>query len=162
MNSDVCEQLIHFLDAEGELDCENAPEEVKKWLEPLSLPMTLLRFMQCDWPQADCQLAAISIHSSQTMYDDSFTPILVKFGFLNIGSGPNGDLLLIDFTRRDCVPGFIPLSEWDQKSDPEHFFQPIARSLAGFLYRVAEKRYLPCDYYAAKAFNQFLIEERAI
>ena len=60
-----------------------------------------------------------------------------------------------------CVPGFVSHDElWeDEASNPRDCFQPIARSLESLLFRLAEERYIPTDYYAARAFNEFLAEE---
>jgi hypothetical protein len=72
---------------------------------------------------------------------------------------PNGDWLVIAFAKLGCIPGFITHEEWDQESSPASFFEPIAKSMESLLYRIAEGRYIPTDYYAAKPFNDFLREE---
>lgn len=149
--------MNHF--DEGELECGHAPEAVKAWLESLDLPMEFLRFMQWNWPQREGQLAHLRILSSQDIRDDEHSERLASAGFLLMGSAPNGDWLVVDFRRRACVPGFITHEEWDQETDPRNLFEPIARSLESLLYRIAEQRYIPTDYYAAKPFNEFLREE---
>ena len=158
MRGDVCRELINHLD-DGELACGHAPQDVKDWFESLKLPMELLRFMQWNWPQEDGQLAHLSILSSRNLKDDDFSARLAEAGFLLIGAAPNGDWLVVDFGKGVCSPGFITHEEWDQESDPRKFFEPIARSLESLLYRIAEKKYIPTDYYAAKPFNEFLREE---
>ena len=126
--------------------------------------MGLLRFMQWDWPQSDCQIAHVSIKSSASFYADEATAPLLKHKFLNVGSAPNGDTFVIDFSTDACVPGFITHEEWshlsDEPQDPRLFFQPIGRTFESFLYRAVEGRYIPTDYYAAKEFNRFLTDER--
>jgi hypothetical protein len=158
MRGDVCSELIQHLD-DGTLECGHAPQDVKDWLESLNLPMELLRFMQWRWPQQDCQIAHLSILSSRSIKDDDFAEPLAKAGFLLIGSAPNGDWLVIAFAKLGCIPGFITHEEWDQESSPASFFEPIAKSMESLLYRIAEGRYIPTDYYAAKPFNDFLREE---
>jgi hypothetical protein len=158
MRGQVCSELIQHLD-DGTLECGHAPQDVKDWFETIDLPMELLRFMQWRWPQQDCQIAHLSILSSRNIKDDDFSVSLAKARFLLIGSAPNGDWLVIDFSRPGCPPGFVTHEEWDQESDPKPLFEPIARSLESFLYRIAEGRYIPTDYYAAKPFNDFLREE---
>ena len=120
--------------------------------------------MQWDWPQADCQIAHISIQSSTSFYADEATSPLLKHKFLNVGSAPNGDTFVIDFSNEACTPGFITHEEWspwdNELQDPRQFFQPIGRTFDSFLYRVVEGKYLPTDYYAAREFNKFLADER--
>ena len=164
MNHSLCREFIQHLDQDESLKSGYAPEHIKNWFEELGLPMDLLRFMQWDWPQTDCQIAHIAIQSSTSLHADEVTAHLLKHKYLNVGSAPNGDWFVIDFSTDACVPGFITPGEWspwsDEPQDPHQFFQPIARTFDSFLYRVVEGRYLPTDYYAAKEFNAFLKEER--
>jgi hypothetical protein len=39
-------------------------------------------------------------------------------------------------------------------------YEPIAKSLESFFHKILENRYLPTDYFSAKAYNTFLDEER--
>ena len=158
MRADVCRELLIHLD-KGELQCGHAPKPVQKWLEKIKLPTDFLRFMQWYWPQQDGQLAHLTILSSSSIKSDDSAELLASAGFLLIGAAPNGDSLVVDFGKRACVPGFITHEEWDQESKPREFFEPIARSFESLLYRLAEGRYVPTDYYAAKPFNVFLREE---
>jgi hypothetical protein len=163
MNHSLCREFISHLDQDGSLKSGYAPKKIATWLEQLGLPMDLLRFMQWDWPQTDCQIAHISIMSSASFHTDEATACLLKHKFLNVGSAPNGDTFVIDFSTEICVPGFITHEEWspwsDEPQDPRQFFQPIARTFDSFLYRVVEGKYLPTDYYAAREFNKFLADE---
>jgi hypothetical protein len=164
MNSHLCGEFIGHLDQDGSLQCGHAPEHIMKWLEELNLPMDLLRFMQWRWPQSDGYIAHISVRSSVSIHADEMTSPLLKHKFLNAGFAPNGDWFVIDFSTEACVPGFVTHEEWcpwtDETEDARKFFQPIARSLESFLCRAVEGRYLPTDYYAAKEFNAFLVDER--
>jgi len=164
MNQSLCREFIQHLDRDESLKSGYAPEHIINWFEKLGLPWDLLRFMQWDWPQTNCRIAHIAIKSSASLYADEATAHLLKNKFLNAGSAPNGDWFVIDFSTEACVPGFITHEEWSpwsrEPENPRQFFQPIARSFDSFLYRVVESRYLPTDYYAAKAFNAFLKGER--
>ena len=164
MNMSLCRDFISYLDQDDSLKSGNAPKNIEQWLEQLNLPLDLLRFMQWSWPQSDCQFAHIRIQSSESLYADEATAPLLQHKFLNVGSAPNGDWFVIDFSTEACVPGFITHEEWspwsDSPEDPRKFFQPIARTFDAFLYRVVETRYLPIDFYAAKEFNAFLADNR--
>jgi hypothetical protein len=164
MNNSLCKEFIRYLDRDDSLNCGHAPEHIQNWLEEIGLPMNLLRFMQWNWPQANCLLAHIDIQSSESIYADDSTYHLLKHKFMNAGSAPNGDWFVIDFVTDACRPGFITHEEWSPRSaepqDPREYYQPIARTFDSFLYRVVEGLYLPTDFYAARDFNAFLEEER--
>jgi hypothetical protein len=164
MNQSLCREFIQHLDQESSLKSGPAPKRIENWLEELGLPLDFLRFMQWNWPQTDCQIAHIAIQSSESLYADEVTTLLLKHKFFNAGSAPNGDWFVIDFSTEACVPGFITHEEWspwsEEPQDPRQFFQPIARSFDTFLYRVVEGKYLPTDYYAASDFNKFLADEK--
>lgn len=166
MNYFLCARFIQYLNREDGLSCGHAPEHIKVWLEQLGLPTELLRFMQWEWPQVDCQIGPVAILSSASIYADEATAVLLKYKFLNIGSAPNGDWFAIDFFTDACQPGFVAHEKWspwsDQPSDPRGFFEPIGRLLDSFLYRVVEDRFVPYDYDVAKDFNRFLADEKAM
>jgi hypothetical protein len=58
-----------------------------------------------------------------------------------------------------CPVGYVSHEEYDLESDPRPLFEPAARSLESFLFRIAEGRFFPCDYFEAGDFNRFLQEE---
>jgi len=163
MNDDLCRDFIFHLDKDNSLQCGEAPDNIQTWLEGLNLPLNLLRFMRWYWPQSDCKIAHYKILSSQSIYVHEVTPIFLEFDLLNIGWAPNGDWLVIDFSKEACEPGFIPFALWNPEAtkleDPRTSFQAISRSLDAFLYRAMEGLFLPFDSYAAENLNAFLEEE---
>ena len=163
MDMDVCRQLIWHLDADGDLEIGHAPDDVQAWLETLGLGMRLLRLMQWHWPQQSGRIEHLWLHSSRDILENDHTQRLLQHKLLNIGSAPNGDLLVIDFSSDAAQPGFVSHEElWpDGEANPRAIFQPIARNLASLLWRVSEGKYVPIDYYAAKAFNNFLVNEHS-
>lgn len=163
MHEDLCSEFMYHMDKGGALEIGNPPIHIQNWLDDLNLPDDLRRLARHTWPQVDCSLADIRFFSSQTIYDDENTPLLLKYQFLHVGYGLNGDFFVIDFSNELCVPGFIALGEWDHQADmpesPHKFFAPAAPNFDVFLYRVAEGKYVPGDYYAAWQFNDFLARE---
>ena len=161
MGMDFCRDLIHHLD-EGDLEPGHAPDDVKAWLETLGLEMGLLRFLQWSWPQQAGDLGVLRLLSSCNLRDSRDGKRLVPFKLLHVGSGPNGDLLVLDFSTAAAQPGFVAHDQfWGNDGvDPRSCYAPAARSLASLLWRMAEGRYVPCDFYAAVAYNKFLLEER--
>jgi hypothetical protein len=160
MSMDFCRDLIHHLD-DGDLEPGHAPDDVKAWLETLGLEMGLLRFLQWSWPQQSGDLGAIRLLSSRDIRDSRGGKRLLPFKFLHVGKGPNGDLLVLDLAAA-AQPGFVAHDQfWGNDGvDPRSCYAPAARTLASLLWRMAEGRYVPCDFYAAVAYNKFLIEER--
>jgi hypothetical protein len=158
MNTSIAYWFMHHLD-DGSLKVESAPSSIQKWLEGLGLPMDLLRFMQGTWPQKDCQIGPVSFVCSKHLPKQLDFQVLLDHKLLPIGDGPGGDRFVIDFSVESYPVGFISHEEFDGKSDPRKFFRPAARSFESFLHRVSEKRFFPCDYFAAGDFNAFLHEE---
>ncbi len=153
-----------YLDSDDSLKVGEPSEKIKRWLRKQKLPSEFLTVALRYWPQdPNCELGHITMNSSLQIYEDEeITPLLASFNFFNAGSSSTGDFFVVDLSTKECVPGFITLSEWDRWAkdpDPRPLFQPIARSFDSFLYRVVEKLFLPVDYYSAQAFNKFLKAE---
>ena len=142
-----------------------ASSKLRDWLESLALPALVHELMSTSWPQRPGSLGAFYIKSSTELAKDQDLPRLLDHGLLKIGSGPNGDLLVLDLKTEDLVPGVVEHGKfWGQEpedDDPRAFHEPIARTFASLFFRVDEERYVPCDYWAAVDFNAFMSEEDA-
>lgn len=158
VNGEAARLLMHHLDR-GQLRVGRAPQDVQDWLETLGLPLELLRFLQWSWPQEEFGFGAIDIHCSASLPLLEWADVFLAGKLLRIGSGPNGDFFAIDFSVDSCPVGYVTHGEWDYESNPRPWFEPAARSIESFLHRVAEDRYVPCDYHATRQFNQFLRDE---
>ncbi len=158
MNKEAASWFIHHLD-DGSLEIEHAPDSVKEWLEELGLPDELWRFLSWSWPQKDCAIGPVDILCSKALPEQESIDVYVRHKLLPVGSGPNGDAFVIDFSTDSCAVGFVALSEYYGEGDPREFYRPAARSIESFLYRITEGRYFPCDYYATGYFNEFLQAE---
>ena len=74
----------------------------------------------------------------------------VSLEMLPIGCAANGDLLVLRFSEAKCAVGLISHDEfWDRDGDQENIYAEVTGSIDEFLWRAAECRYLPIDYYAA-------------
>ena len=158
MNYQVASSLLHHLD-QGVWDIGHAPDDVQQIFESWSLPVGLCRLLQWSWPQEDWGIGPIDMLSALRIGTQTGMEELLAAKFLLIGDAPNGDMFVIDFSVDACPVGFITHEEYDKRSNPRQFFCPAARSIASLLYRATEDRYIPCDYYEASAFNQFLRDE---
>lgn len=160
MNNNAASELMHHLDrARGRFKVGKAPQTTQEWLETLGLPMTLLRFMQWSWPQAECQLAGVELFRSKDIQKQDDIAEFLARKLLPVGKAGSGDRFVIDFSIDSCPVGFVTLSEYGGVGDPREFFRPAARSVESFLYRVSEHRYFPNDYYSTGDFNDFLRDE---
>lgn len=162
MDSDVCRELLYHLDSDGSLSIGNAPAKVAKWLKALELPWALSQVLHFYWPQKCGSIAHIRLWPSRDLPKDPLLEELLDLKLLPIGCAPNGDSLVINFATDKCEVGFISHELWADEADktPDRIYQPIARTLDSFLYRIAEGKYVPTDYHAAQAFNKFLKEEK--
>jgi hypothetical protein len=163
MRFDLCKEFMCHLD-DGSLAVDHAPEEVAEWLEKSRLPMDLLRFLQWYWPQKSASLQHLLFWSSVSIMEDEQTERLMKHSLIPIGNAPNGDYLVLDFSKETCVPGFVSIHiDWDEKAakKPRDSFAPLARTFESLLFRLVEQRYVPIDFPAARDFIEFLAEERA-
>ena len=72
-------------------------------------------------------------------------------GFFIVGSGPNGDFLVVDLEHQGAT-GFLPLELVFSKSSPElrELFIPIAPSLGRYLALSERSTETPRDYWASK------------
>jgi hypothetical protein len=164
MSRNILSEFIHHLNFNQEMEIAHAPDDVIEWIEGLGLPMSIQRFLQWDWPQVDSQIGHIAIMSSAHVCSNDWVDDFASQKFLWLGTAPNGDFFVLDYSTEQCIPGFITHEEcWNgnggMKAELRRYFQPIARSFASLLYRLVEMRYVPTDYYAARDFNAFLEDE---
>ena len=158
MNKETASWLMHHID-DGELAVGHAPDPVIEWFETLGLEMSFLRFMQWSWPQNDCQIGSVRILGAQSIPNQDHIESYLQDKLLPVGSGPNGDTFAVDFSIINCPVGFVTHEEFHGERSPRKFFRAAARSVESFLFRVAEGRYFPCDYYSTGDFNDFLRDE---
>jgi hypothetical protein len=158
MNGQAAYWLFNHIN-DGSLAIGKAPKQTIEWFEKVGLPMQLLRLLKWNWPQKDCLIGPVSICKSSDIPNQHCIDVYIRHKLLPVGSGPNGDVFAIDFSVESCPVGFVTHEEYYGEGDPRKFFSPAARSFESFLYRIAEGRYFPCDYYATGYFNDFLIAE---
>ena len=168
MDMAFCGDLMGHLD-DGHLKVGHAPDDVKAWLETLGLDPDFRQFMQRYWPQSDeefgFEIGAIDLINSREIHRENENGHLTRHGLLLVGRAPNGDPLVLDFSTPNAQPHYLDHDyldldgSWNKSVDPRTCMQPLARSLPSLLWRAAEGRFLPMDYHAAKAFNEFLARE---
>ncbi|MDB6026440.1 MAG: hypothetical protein JWM68_2663, partial [Verrucomicrobiales bacterium] len=137
-----------------------APKSTIEWLETLELPLQLLRFMQWRWVLDIEQIGGVTVWPVARTQADDLTPHFLRHKMLLLGCAPNGDPFVVDFSTVDCRPGFVSHETWSPlKGTASPPFEPIGRVFDSWLYRIAEKLFVPMDYYVAKSFNSFIRAE---
>jgi len=160
MNFGMCESLLRHLD-DGSLRIGQAPQPTQDWLRDLNLPRSLCQIMRYHWVQDDCSFSEFEVFSSKSIQADEFTPTFLSHSFLYIGDAGNGDWLAIDFATEACQPGLVSHEECahEDGDNPREYFEPIAKSFEGLLYRIDEGRFIPVDYFQAHDYNEIARQE---
>jgi hypothetical protein len=142
--------LLHHLDSNGSLEIGNADEKTTAILENLAIPIDLKRLLQWDWTTSGGQLGPYVLCSVNKIPATHDYDQLLKFKMIPIGDTANGDILVIRIVDEDCAVGLISHDEfWEGESDPVQAYAEVTPSIDEYLWRVAESKYLPIDFYAA-------------
>ena len=158
MQTSVASNLLHHL-VDDTVEIGHAWDGDKAWLEGLPLPVPLKRTLQWYWPIESVQIGPIVFEPVSGIRTYPWTPTLVQHQLIAIGFGPNGDAFVCDFASDECNVGFITHETYDGESDPRRCYQPSFRTLESYLHRVDIGRYVPCDYYDARDYAEFLFAE---
>ncbi|TWU51551.1 hypothetical protein Poly59_31440 [Rubripirellula reticaptiva] len=158
MQTSVASNLLHHL-ADDSAEIGHASVDDKAWLEELPLPLELKRTLQWHWPTESTQIGPIVFEPVSGIRSYPWTPALLRHQQIPIGFGPNGDAFVCDFATDECNVGFVTHEEYDGASNSRPFYQPTFRTLESYLHLVDMERYVPCDYYDARDFAEFLEAE---
>jgi hypothetical protein len=160
MKYDVCREFLNHLDADGEFKVGDSPPVFGEWLDTLKLPWDLSQILRSSWPRKCGYIRHIALWNAKGVFKNPSRDKFVSQRFLAIGSAPNGDYLVANFSTDNCEVGFISHEAYYEHEDSlVNCYEPIARGLDSLFFKLIEGHYLPTDYYAAKAFNHFLKEE---
>ncbi len=160
MNYDVCREFLNHLDTDREFKVGDSPPVFGEWLDTLKLPWAFNHILRSSWPRRSGYIRHILLWNAKGIFKNPIRDIFVLQKFLAIGSAPNGDYLVVNFSDSNCEVGFVSHENCcDHEGSLINCYQPIARGLDSLLFKLIEGHYLPTDYYAAKAFNQFLKED---
>lgn len=157
MSVDITHEFLLHLDPDGELAIGESPPAVAKWLDQTNdLPWELRMLLRFYWPQVSGYIGSLHMKAASDILEYPELETLLKRRFVPIGSEPNGDPLVIYCEGDRLEVGFLS----HEIDDGTVAYQPIARTLASLLYKLIEGKFIPTDYHAAKAFNEFLAEEK--
>jgi hypothetical protein len=118
----------------------------------------LRRFFAEEWVHRNRTImpARMTLVETNRIGDSRDFVAVLALGQLQIGSCINGDILCVALAAPHAVSILSHDSFWeDQRAD----FTSIDSRLEWFLIRLAEKRFVPCDYYQCKDLNEMIAEE---
>ena len=150
MRTELIRDLFIYLDRDHSLAVGRCPEKAKHALEEMPLPIDVKRILQWYWTNTGGSVGAYTLYGVEELLTKDDQPRLLAMGMLQIGFAANGDLLVLRFTEESCAVGLISHDEfWSEDCDEDYIYAEVTGSVDEFLWRAAEGRYLPIDYYAA-------------
>ncbi len=150
MRADLIRDLFQHLDSDGSLQVGRCPNETNRTLEEMPLPLGLKRVLQWYWTKSGGEIGGYAIYSVEESLANEDLPNLIVANMLPIGYAANGDPLVVRFNEERCAIGLISHDHfWGDGGDPKAAYAQVTASIEEFLWRAAEGRYLPIDYYVA-------------
>lgn len=150
MRYELTIDLLHHLDSDGSLAIGKADEKTTAIFEGLQIPLDLKRLLQWYWTTSGGQVGPYTLYSVNEISANDDYDQLLKHQMIPIGYAANGDILVIRFVDENCDVGLVSHDEfWEDRGDPTQAYAEVTPSIDEYLWRVAESRYLPIDFYAA-------------
>ncbi|HEU4712227.1 MAG TPA: hypothetical protein VFS76_11710 [Pyrinomonadaceae bacterium] len=156
MRTHLIRDLFQHLDRDGSLQVGHCPEAEKRRFEELQLPTDVKRVLQWNWPNRGAEVGGYNLYTPKEILASEDQPRLLAVGMLQIGFARNGDLLVLCWTEDKCAVGLVSHDElWeDRDADPREMYVEVTTSIDEYLWRAAEGRFLPVDFYAAIELNE--------
>ena len=151
MRTDLIRDLFQHLDVDGSLQVGDCPERAKQQVEALPLPLDVKRMLQWYWTNAGGEVGRYTLYGVEEALAQEDLDRYLAAGMFPIGYALNGDPLVLRFSEDRCAVGLVSHDQlWEEEvSGPEGAYVEVTASVEEYLWRVAEGRYLPIDYYAA-------------
>ena len=150
MRSTLIRDLFQYLDSDGSLQVGRCPNDANRTIEEMPFPLELKRVLQWHWTNSGGEIGGYSLYSVEESLANKDLPSLIVAKMFPIGYAANGDPLVLCFNEERCAIGLISHDQfWEEGADPQKAYVEVTASIDEFLWRAAEGRYLPIDYYAA-------------
>jgi hypothetical protein len=150
MRYELAKDLLHHLDSDGSLGIGNADTKTTAILEDLQIPLDLKRLLQWSWTTRGGQVGPYVLYSVNEIPSNDDYEQLLKYRMIPVGYAANGDILVIHFVDEKYAVGLVSHDEfWEGESDPLQAYAEVTPSIDEYLWRAAESRYLPIDFYSA-------------
>ena len=153
---DLISDLLHHLDKGGSLGIATCSVELQAFIEGLDLPMNLKRIFQWRWASTWANVGTYRIGSVEEVFYGEWFDRLYSDRMLKIGSAKNGDAVVVRVLDDRCEVGLINSAEFagDEDLPPGHFYVGVCGGLDDLLFRLAEGKFLPVDYFSALQLSQ--------
>lgn len=124
----------------------------KSALSRVGIPLPLYQILCDSWLGDYGQIGGLEIYDTESIIEtleERYCDLLHPAGFLAVGKGPNGDILVIRFDKEKTKEvGFIQIASWDVSASPdENAFIVIESDLGEFIDRALVEKDLPADSY---------------
>ena len=151
MRTHLIRDLFQHLDRDGSLQVGHCSETETRRFEEMPLPTDVKRVLQRCWPNRGAEVGGYNLYTPKEILDSDDQPRLLAVGMLQIGFARNGDLLVLCFTEDECAVGLVSHDElWEElDGDPKEMYVEVTGSIDEYLWKAAEGRFLPVDFYAA-------------
>lgn len=150
MRPELIRDLFIYLDRGNDLKVGNCPPKANQTLEEMPLPIDLKRVLQWYWTNNGSKVGAYNLFSVEEILARDDLSRLLALQMLQIGFAANGDPLVLRFSEAECEVGLLSHDQfWSEEEFTEDMYAKVTGSIDEFLWRAAEGRYLPVDYYAA-------------
>ncbi len=162
MRSELIGDLLRHLDSDQGLKIGRCDKSTHEKLELLEIPLELKRSLQWNWTTSGGEMGDYSLDSVNSIFRHEDFDLLVKHKMIPIGSAINGDILVISYENENPAIGLVSHDElWEMEVSPRDVYETVTESIDEFLFRAAEKMYLPFDYYSARELNELRREMKS-
>jgi hypothetical protein len=124
------------------------PKKYEIWLRHKRVPAWLRRHLVTYALSRDLEVGVVWLYAPSAIrrWNDEY-PLMIRRGFLQVGSALNGDPLVVQFARRSGKTGYLSheLLWSDEPEDPREHFLPVADSFGAFLARAVQIGKCPVD-----------------
>jgi hypothetical protein len=97
MRTDLIRDLFQHLDSGGALQVGRCPNDAKRTLEEMPLPLGLTRVLQWNWTNSGGKIGGYSLYSVEESLANDDLPSLIAVNMFPIGYAANGDPLVPQF-----------------------------------------------------------------
>jgi hypothetical protein len=162
MRFELIRDLMQRLDARGGLSVDHCDAALAARIEELPLPLDLKRIFQWSWANKSYRVGKYRISSVKDAFSSEWFDLLIKANMIEIGSALNGDMLVVQFSNKNCEVGLLNHIELavaiDEGKLPQDFYVKVCGTLDELLYRLVEDRHVPIDYWAARELSELQSE----
>lgn len=152
MRNGLIRDIFRHLDADGSLRVGACARQISDRIEALPIPLDVKRLLQSTWTNTGGQVGPYSIYPPEAVLQSEDMSRYLEAGMLQVGHALNGDPVVLRFDSDKCAVGLVSHDQlWEEEvPGPADAYVQVTESVDEYLWRAAERLYLPIDYYAAR------------